>query len=128
MKLKILLVDDDADILEVIGTRIKSWGYDLITAIDANQALEFLDSQNPDIVVLDYRMPQKDGISALKDIRKTDKEIPVIMFTAYPDDKSIKGADNLGVLAFIPKFGVYSDSQAALQSALSMAVKKLGNK
>jgi len=122
-KIKVLLVDDDQNILETIGTRIRSWDYDLLTASDGNQALEVINNKNPDIVVLDYRMPDKDGIATLIEIRKVDNDVPVIMFTAYPDEKSIKGTEGLGVIAFIPKVSDYSDSQTALSAALAMAVK-----
>lgn len=122
-RLKVLLVDDDESILEAVGERIKSWDYDLLTASDGNQALEAISSNNFDIIILDYRMPEKDGIATLKEIRKLNKDIPVIMFTAYPDEKSIKGAENLGVTAFIPKVSAYADTQAALRTALNMAAK-----
>ncbi|MBU2044004.1 MAG: response regulator [Candidatus Omnitrophica bacterium] len=123
--LRVLLADDEQDILETIGTRIESWGYDLLTALDGDRALEIVNSGKPDIVVLDYLMPKKNGLVTLKALRKINRDIPVIMFTAYSDEKSIKGAENLGVIAFVPKISAYSDSQQALRAALGMAEKTI---
>ncbi|MBU1112368.1 MAG: response regulator, partial [Candidatus Omnitrophica bacterium] len=74
---------------------------------------------------LDYLMPKKNGLVTLKALRKINRDIPVIMFTAYSDEKSIKGAENLGVIAFVPKISAYSDSQQALRAALGMAEKTI---
>ena len=73
-------------------------------------------------------MPEMDGISTLKEIRKIDNKIPVIMFTAYPDGRSFGGANKLGAIMFIPKLSAYSDNQAALKEAIHIAEKKLNKK
>lgn len=124
-RLKILLVDDEVDFLETMSPIIESWGYDLIKAANGKEAIEALTDKKPDIIILDYMMPQMDGIAALIEIRKIDKKIPVIMFTAYPDSRSMKGAGKLGVSAFIPKVSVFSDAHATLKTAIVMAGKKL---
>lgn len=125
-KIKILLVDDEVDFLELMGPRIRGWGYDLIEATHGKEAIDAVMSKNPDIVVLDYMLPEMDGVSTLKKIRKINKKIPVIMFTAYPDMKAIEGAEKLGVTAFIPKLSAYSDAQSALKESIHMAEEKLG--
>lgn len=90
-KIKILLVDDEVDLLELMSKRIESWGYDLIVATNGKEALDMLKSEEPDIIVLDYMMPDMDGVATLKKIRAMHNKIPVIMFTAFPDEKSIEG-------------------------------------
>jgi len=127
-RLKILLVDDEADFRETMGVIIESWGYDLIAAANGKEATDVLTDKNPQIIILDYMMPEMDGVTTLKEIRRIDKEIPVIMFTAHPDIKAIKGTEKLGVSAFIPKLSVYSDTQSALKTALDMVGKKLRKK
>ena len=117
----VLLVDDQEDLLKVIGLRIQSWGYDLIEAKNGKEALELFESKRPDIVVLDYMLPDLNGIDILKNMRKNNNETPVIMFTAYPNTTAMKGAEKLGVSAFIPKLSEYSDSQPLLKTALHMA-------
>jgi CheY-like chemotaxis protein len=106
--------------------RNESWGYEVITASEGKSALTIIKESHPDIVILDFFMPGMDGVEALRQIRKFDKDIPVIMFTAHADIKNIKGAEDLGVSAFIPKISTYStDIQAALRSALDLAQKKI---
>lgn len=127
-RIKVLLVDDEADFLEVMGVRIKGWGYDLIEATNGKEAIEVVRSQNPDIIILDYKLPDMDGVDVLEKIRKIDNEIPVVMFTAYPDDKSMKGTEKLGAYALIPKLSVYQDAQSTLKSVISTIEKKLEKK
>jgi len=117
----ILVVDDERDFLKIISSRIESWGYKVISASSGSEAITLIKDRKPDIVILDYMMPEMDGIATLKKIRHIDKKLPVIMFTAYPNEKTIKGAENLGVVAFIPKLSMFSDTQEALKEAIAIA-------
>ncbi|HOX55081.1 MAG: response regulator [Candidatus Omnitrophica bacterium] len=121
--MKVLLVDDEPDILKLMGERIKSWGYDLITASNPSEAVENLNNQNPQIAILDYMMPEMDGVSLLKKIRENNKQIAVIMFTAYPEPKAMAGTEKLGVKAFVPKLSTYSDASNNLKAALDLIVR-----
>jgi len=124
-KIKVLLVDDEQDLLEVLGTRVRSWGYDSMEAPSAQEAIEAVKNNKPDIIVLDYKMPEMDGLDILREVRKISPEIPVIMFTAYPDDRAMDETENLGVYAFIPKFSAYQDAQATLKSVIDTIAKRL---
>lgn len=121
---KVLLVDDESGFLDIMQERIKSWGYQVISVSDPRQAESVFKNYGPDFVILDYIMPQMDGLAVLKQLRAIDKSVPVVMFTAHPDLKSIKGAEHLGVSAFIPKLSTYTDVQAALKSTLAMLERK----
>ena len=123
-KTKILLVDDETDLLLIMGRRMREWGYDLIEALNGEEAVTAVKSKHPDIVILDYMMPDMDGIETLKEIRKINKSIPVIMFTAFPDKKSIEGTEKLGVSAYIPKLSMFPSSESALKTAIKMTEKK----
>jgi len=128
-KITVLIVDDEVEYLDLMKERVESWGYEVITATNGKEGLVNIKKNKPDIVVLDYLMPNIDGVEVLKQIRKFDKDLLVIMFTAHADMKNIKGAQDLGVSAFIPKLSTYSsDIQATLRSALDMAQKKIINK
>lgn len=124
-KIKILLVDDEPDFLELIGRKIEKWGYDLIKATTGKEAVNAVRNKLSDIVILDYMMPDMDGVSALKKIRKINKKIPVIMFTAYPNPKTMEDTKKLNISAFIPKLSEYSDVASSLKSAIEMAEKRL---
>lgn len=127
-KIRVLIVDDEVDFLEMMKERIESWGYDLTSVLNGKDALGLIKKDGADIVILDYMMPQMDGVTTLTQIRKMNKDIPVIMFTAYPDGASVKGAEKLNVSTFVPKLSIYSDVQSSLRVALDIAQKKLKNK
>ncbi len=127
-KLRILVVDDEPDFLEVVGIRIKEWGYEVIETPNSQEAVEHIKNKDVDIVILDYLMPGMDGLSVLTEIRKIDKEIPVIMLTAHPDEKSIKGSEKLGVSAYIPKMSSYSDIHYSLKINIGILEEKLKKK
>ena len=124
-KLKVLLIDDEPDFLRIMGLHIKSWGYDLVTASSGEEGIACVKCDNPDIVILDYVMPDMDGIKALKQIRKIKSSLPVIMFTANPDIKSIKGSKKLGVNAYVPKFCLYTNMPSAVKEELDKIAKAI---
>jgi len=126
-KLKVLIIDDELDFLEVMSKRIKVWGYEAIMASSGGEGIKTLKAKKPEVIVLDYMMPGMNGIATLKEIRKVNRKIPVIMFTAHPDEKSIKGADGLGITAFIPKISTYSDAGEALKIAIEIGSRQLRN-
>jgi DNA-binding response OmpR family regulator len=104
---KVLIVDDDENISEVIDMYLKSSGYSTKIALNGKEAQELYLNYNPDIVLLDVMIPYIDGIDILKWIRK-QKETPVIMITAKGDtfDKVLAleiGADDYIVKPFEPK-------------------------
>jgi DNA-binding NtrC family response regulator len=77
-------------------------------------------------VILDYLLPDMDGVSVLNQLRKTNKTLPVIMFTAHPNMKAMEATQKLGISAFIPKLSAYSDTQSSLKTALKIAERSLG--
>lgn len=123
--LKILAIDDEPQLLLLMRSRIKSWGYEFSEARSGKEAEEAIVKEKPDIVVLDYKMPDMDGVSVLKKIRQLDKNLPVIMFTAYPETEVQKQTEELGVSAFVPKLSAYQDVQSVLKSAIDLIGKNL---
>lgn len=124
-KLRILLVDDEDDFRHLIAAKIKDWGHICMEASRGKEALKVLKNNDADVVVLDYIMPEMDGLTVLRNIKKIGKDIEVIMFTAYPDKRSISGTDRMGVCAYVPKFSVYSDTAGALRAAIEIARKRI---
>ncbi len=78
---KILIVDDDANICELLRLYLEKDGFSTVVASDGEQAVEFVDKHNPDLVLLDIMLPKLDGWQVCREIRKTSN-VPIIMLTA----------------------------------------------
>ena len=124
-KVRVLLVDDEQDFLDVMSQRIEAQGYQVETIADPREAIAVIKDKKVDIAILDYMMPNIDGLTLATNIREINPTIPLIMFTAHPDYRALEGSEKLQVTAFIPKFSSYSDAQSALKSALGIAEKKI---
>jgi len=89
---KILLVDDDPDILAAMGIVLEAHGYQLVTAQDGEEGLASLKSEKPDLMILDLLMPKMDGFAVcqeLKDPRMAKyANIPIIILTSVREDAS----------------------------------------
>lgn len=122
--MKILLVDDEADILIVMKKLIESWGYEVISVSNGKDAIDAVTAKKADIIILDHLMPGMSGFDTLKEIRKFNTKIPVIMFTAYPEEMPLKGRRDLGINVFIPK----SSEESILKIAIAAMERKLEKK
>jgi DNA-binding response OmpR family regulator len=101
--LKVLLVDDEADIVEVVQDRLEHYGFTVITAGTGLDALKKLAVEAFDGIFLDIKMPEMDGMEALGEIRKRDTKIPVIILTASSTQDSAIEAMNRGANDYILK-------------------------
>jgi two-component system phosphate regulon response regulator PhoB len=88
---RILLVDDEIDIIDILKFHLEKEGYDIITALNGKEAVERAEKFVPDLIVLDLMMPELDGISACRKIKADPitKHIPVIMLTAKSEETDI---------------------------------------
>lgn len=107
MPKKILLVDDEPEILEICRDYLKASGYDVVTARDGAQGLSAARREQPDLIVLDLMMPEMDGLDLCRAVRR-DSDVPIIMLTARVEeaDKLIGltiGADDYMVKPFSPR-------------------------
>jgi two-component system, NtrC family, response regulator AtoC len=103
MGLRVLLVDDEEDIIEVIRDRLEAYGFLVTTARTGLEALKILSAEKFDGIFLDVKMPEMGGIEALEEIRKTDKEIPVIIITASSTREAAIEATAKGANEYILK-------------------------
>src|SRR6267142_6628761 len=99
----ILVVDDDADIREVLADRLESLGYRVFAAETAKVGLELLERQNPQLVLLDIEMPDMNGLDMLREIRRGEHDVTVVMITAYGTIERAVEAMKEGAYDFIPK-------------------------
>ncbi len=104
-KRKILIVDDEKDLIEALSFRLNTAGYDVISASDGQDALEKAKKEKPDLIVLDLMLPKMDGYKVCgllkKDTRYT--RIPIILFTAKAQEEGRKTGEEVGADAYITK-------------------------
>ena len=81
---RILLVDDNANVLAVLSDFLKSNGYTVREARDAQGAIEVVKEELPDLALIDLRMPEMNGINLMLSLRKTKPRLPVIIYSGYP--------------------------------------------
>lgn len=103
-KKRILLVDDDYEIIESLKTALEAHGYQILVARDGNQGLAMAERDNPDLVILDMMMPKRSGFLVLEKLRRT-KAVPmrIIMITANEGSRHKAYAEMLGVDDYIRK-------------------------
>ena len=101
---RVLLVDDDTEIIDSMRTVLESRGYEVLTARDGNQGLVMAETENPDLVVLDMMMPKRSGFLVLEKLRRS-RPVPmrVIMITANEGSRHKAYAEMLGVDDYIRK-------------------------
>lgn len=114
--MKVLVVDDEKNILKLYKAELEEEGYAVVTANSGQEALDIFENENPDIVTLDILMPDIDGIQVLRQMKEKRPEIPIIMLTAYDyrDDFSVWVSD-----AYVVK----SSDLASLKSTIKQVVE-----
>ncbi len=100
---RILLVDDDPDILEVLGDRLVSQGYTVRAARDGVEAVESVKADPPDVILLDLQMPRMGGLEVLKRVAEEDRDITVVVITAVGTIERAVEAMKQGAYDFITK-------------------------
>ncbi len=100
----ILVVDDDINLGNALSQELSEIGYATKYVDNADDALLFLESGNPvDLILLDLKMPDKDGFYVLKQIKEKNINVKVVVLTAYADVKSAIDSARLGASDFISK-------------------------
>ena len=102
MERTILVVDDEERMRKLIGDFLRREGYQILEAGDGRQALERLSAEKVDLVILDVMMPEQDGWTVCREIRRTS-DIPVIMLTARSEEMDQLFAFELGADEYVTK-------------------------
>ena len=102
---KILVVDDEPDIVETISFRLKKEGYAVITAADGLEALDKARNESPNLIILDVMMPKLDGFQVTRLLKFDDKynDIPIIMLTAKTQDQDVATGLKTGADEYVKK-------------------------
>src|SRR2546422_3340163 len=121
---KILLVEDDADILDLTAYVLRRERYIVIEARDGAQALRRWKTDRPDIIVLDLGLPSLDGFEVLRQIREEEEETPILVLTGRRDAKDLLRCFNLGTDDFLPKPFEFRELSVRIRAILRRAGKR----
>ena len=101
--IKILVVDDEAEIRSLLAAVLQSKGYEVVTAEDGAAALQAVPRERPAVILMDLSMPRMNGMDALPEIKRLDAEVPVIICTAHADLATAVRAMKLGAYDYLTK-------------------------
>ncbi|MDP2921849.1 MAG: response regulator [Candidatus Omnitrophota bacterium] len=105
MSKRILVVDDEKDILDTLRIRLEANGYEVVTACDGQDGLDKAKTVSPDLIILDLMLPKIDGYKVCRMLKFDEKykHIPIILFTARAQDDDKKTGMEVGANAYITK-------------------------
>ena len=118
--MKVLLIDDEVNLLTVTEDHLRSEDYEVVTAADGHTGLQLVDETHPDVVVTDLRMDGMDGIEVVTRLKRSHASLPVLVLTAYGEIDSAVKAMKAGALDYLTK----PIDPVALSSALRRAVSE----
>ena len=101
--MKVLLVDDEEEFVKALAERLKMRDLRSDTVLDGEEALSFVEDQEPDVMVLDLKMPGIDGMEVLRQVRKAYPKIQVIILPGHGTEKHEEEAKRLGAFDYLEK-------------------------
>lgn len=122
MGLKVLVTDDEDDIIEVIQDRLEAYGFSVVTASSGVEALRKLSLEKFDGVFLDVRMPEMNGIEVLEEIRKKDKRLPVIIITSSSSREAAIEAIAKGANEYVLKPFEWEELKVKIEKVYSISI------
>lgn len=104
-KKRILVVDNEVQLVEMVKIRLEANDYEIITAYDGQEALEKARNEKPDLIILDLMLPKLDGYTVCRMLKFDEKykSIPILMFTARVQESDKKMGQEVGADAYITK-------------------------
>ena len=116
--IKVLLVDDEVDFINMMQYWLKSKGFDVDVLYSGENVVSHIKDNNYRIMFLDLKLPGVEGIDILRQIREFDKKFPVIIFSAYGTTEVIKEATSLGISGFFAKEKGFEEAARLIYTAL----------
>jgi DNA-binding response OmpR family regulator len=119
---RILVVDDEIGALTLIGIMLERGGFEVVKAKDADQALDILELETPDLAILDVMMPGMDGIELCRVLRERPGtvELPILILSARGDAKSVMNGMDAGADDYLPKPILHHDLVAKVRRMLNL--------
>ncbi|MDO8964984.1 MAG: sigma-54 dependent transcriptional regulator, partial [Coriobacteriia bacterium] len=121
MAKRVLIADDEKNMRWVLGEALTAEGYDVIEAADGKEALAAIDESEPDLMVLDHKMPAPDGMEVLRRIRAKGQDFPVIMLTAHGNVNTAVEAMKAGATEYLTKPFDLEELKLAIEKAIRIS-------
>ena len=103
-ELKMLFVEDEPDLINIISTTLTKLNLNFLTAADGEEALEiYKNNLDIDLIITDINMPKMNGLALIENIRDIDASLPIIIMSAHTEQEYIKKAAQLGVTSYLLK-------------------------
>jgi DNA-binding NarL/FixJ family response regulator len=119
--MRVLVVDDQRVVREGLATIVAGFDHAEVVglAADGVEAIQLASERDPDVVLMDLRMPRMDGVAATREIRARHPAIAVVVLTTYADDDSIMTALSAGAAGYLTKDAARDDIRRALEAAVA---------
>jgi DNA-binding NtrC family response regulator len=124
----VLVVDDEPDMVENCARILKRVGYQCLTATDPHRALALVETERPDLLLTDLKMPGMDGIELLRRSREIDSALPVILITAFASIESAVAAVKDGAFDYLPKNFSVDQLRVAVERGLRQRELQVENR
>jgi DNA-binding NtrC family response regulator len=125
---RVLVVDDEPDMVENCARILRRAGYQCLTETDPNRALALVDAERPDLVLTDLKMPGMDGMEVLRRVHAVDPALPVILITAFASIESAVAAIKDGAFDYLPKNFSIDQLRVAVERGLRQRDLQLENR
>lgn len=101
----VLIIDDEEDLRQSVADALESRGYEVLLACNGSEGIEQARERVPNLILVDYRMPEVDGVAFLNQLRGNEnlREIPVVVITVDPELELRRSASELGIQGFLVK-------------------------
>ena len=104
MAIKVMVVDDTANVRDMLATMLELDGFEVVSkAAGGQEAIDDVTAAKPNVIVMDYKMPDMDGLTATRKIREISPDVGVILYTAYLDDELERQAREAGAAVCLGK-------------------------
>ena len=129
MPKKILIVDDEINVIKVIASRLKANNYDVVSASDGTFAIKKALEEKPDLIILDIRMPAGGGVSVFENLKRLDSTMmtPIIFITAHPTEEIKQQVLEMGANDFVAKPFDPEDLLVKVRKALGENIEEKKN-
>ncbi len=116
---KILICEDEKGVQEFLSSNLTVSNYETYIAVDGKEAVDKAKEINPDLILLDIRMPKMNGLEAAKAIRKFNKAAKIIFITGFQSPELSKEAKKYGISAYLTKNAPTEEIKKAIDNALN---------